>query len=83
VRTPAQLSRHLLVVHVGIIDWHPQATGHAVVAVRYDQRWVILENRTMAILDAEDVRDYRPLFALDQHGTQTIATASIDLITNR
>jgi hypothetical protein len=37
----------------------------------------------MAILDAEDVNDYRPLFALDQHGTQTIATASIDLITNR
>jgi len=37
----------------------------------------------MAILDAEDVHDYRPLFALDQHGAQTIATASIDLITNR
>jgi hypothetical protein len=70
-------------VHVGIIDWHPQATWHAVVAVRYDQRWVILDDRTIAILDAEDLRNYRPLFALDQHGTQTIATASIDLITNR
>ena len=58
-------------------------TGHAVVAVRYNQRWVIADNRTMAILDAEDVHDYRPLFALDHHATQTTATASIDLITNR
>jgi len=58
-------------------------TGHAVVAVRYEQRWLILDNRTMAILDADDVHDYRPLFALDQHGMQTIATASIDLTTNR
>jgi hypothetical protein len=37
----------------------------------------------MAILDVEDVHDYRPLLALDQHATQTTATASIDLITNR
>jgi hypothetical protein len=44
---------------------------------------VILDDRTIAILDAEDLRNYRPLFALDQHGAQTIATASIDLITNR
>ena len=70
-------------MHVGIIDWHPQATGHTVVGVRYDQRWVILDDRTMAILDAEYLRNYRPLFALDQHATQTTANASIDLITNR
>jgi len=66
-----------------IVQDEKRETGHAVVAVRYEQRWLILDNRTMAILDAEDVHDYRPLFALDQHGTQTIATASIDLITNR
>ncbi|MGB8123989.1 MAG: hypothetical protein WCF50_09825, partial [Pseudolabrys sp.] len=30
----------------------------------------------MAIPDAEDVHDYRPLFALDQNGTRAIATAS-------
>jgi hypothetical protein len=50
---------------------------------RYVQRWLILDNRTMAIPDAEDVHDYRPLFALDQNGTRAIATASNDLITNR
>jgi predicted transglutaminase-like cysteine proteinase len=58
-------------------------TGHAVVAVRYEQRWLILDNRTMAILNAEDVRDYRPLFALDEHGSRAIATAAIDLATDR
>lgn len=57
--------------------------GHAVVAVRYEQRWLILDNRTMAILDAEDVRYYRPLFSLDQQGTRTIATAALDQITDR
>lgn len=57
--------------------------GHAVVAVRYEQRWWILDNRTMAILDAEDVRYYRPLFALDQQGTRTIATAALAQTTDR
>jgi predicted transglutaminase-like cysteine proteinase len=66
-----------------IVQDKKRETGHAVIAVRHEQRWLILDNRTMAILDAEDVHDYRSLFALDQHGTQTIATASIDLITNR
>jgi predicted transglutaminase-like cysteine proteinase len=57
--------------------------GHAVVAVRYEQRWLILDNRTMAILDAEDVRHYRPLFALDQQGTRTVATAGLAQTTDR
>lgn len=66
-----------------IVQDDQRATGHAVVAVRYEQRWLILDNRTMAILDAEDVRHYRPLFALDQQGARTIATAAIDRITDR
>jgi hypothetical protein len=62
---------------------HNSQATHAVVAVRQENRWLILDNRTMAILDAEDVRDYRPLFALDQHGTRAIATAGIERVTNR
>jgi predicted transglutaminase-like cysteine proteinase len=57
--------------------------GHAIVAVRYEQRWLILDNRTTAILDAADVRHYRPLFTLDQRGTHAIATATIDRVTDR
>ncbi|MGC2748627.1 MAG: transglutaminase-like cysteine peptidase [Pseudolabrys sp.] len=66
-----------------VVQDEKRETGHAAVAVRYVQRWLILDNRTMAIPDAEDVHDYRPLFALDQNGTRAIATASNDLITNR
>ena len=66
-----------------IVQDDKRETGHAVVAVRYEQRWLILDNRTMAILDAADVHYYRPLFALDQQGTHTIATAALDRITDR
>jgi predicted transglutaminase-like cysteine proteinase len=66
-----------------IVQDDKRETGHAVVAVRYEQRWLILDNRTMAILNAEDVKYYRPLFALDQQGTHTIATAALDRITDR
>ena len=38
-----------------IVQDDKRETGHAVVAVRYEQRWLILDNRTMAILNAEDV----------------------------
>jgi predicted transglutaminase-like cysteine proteinase len=66
-----------------IVQDDKHEVGHAVVAVRYEQRWLILDNRTMAILDAEDVRYYRPLFSLDQQGTRTIATAALEQITDR
>jgi predicted transglutaminase-like cysteine proteinase len=38
--------------------------GRAVVAARLDGRWLILDNRTMLLADA-DVRDLSPLIALD------------------
>ncbi len=56
---------------------------HAVVAVRDEQQWLILDNRTMMILNAEDARNYRPLLALDDRVTRTIATAAADRFTNR
>ena len=55
---------------------------HAVVTIRHEQRWLVLDNRTMAILNAEDVA-YRPLFALDQQNARIVAAAGIDRITNR
>lgn len=66
-----------------IVQDDKREVGHAVVAVRYEQRWLILDNRTMAILNAEDIHYYRPLFALDQQGTHTIATAALGRITDR
>ena len=41
---------------------------HAVVVVREGGRWLILDNRTLELVDSRDLRDYSPLFALDHRG---------------
>jgi predicted transglutaminase-like cysteine proteinase len=66
-----------------IVQDDQRQTGHAIVAVRYEQQWLVLDNRTMAILNAEDVRHYRPVIALDHQGVRKIAAAAVDQITNR
>ena len=42
--------------------------GHAVAAVRLDGHWLILDNRRMSLIEDVAVRNYRPLFAIDQFG---------------
>jgi predicted transglutaminase-like cysteine proteinase len=42
--------------------------GHAVAAVRLDGRWLILDNRRMAMVEDMAFRNYRPLFVIDQSG---------------
>ncbi|HEX5472924.1 MAG TPA: transglutaminase-like cysteine peptidase [Lacipirellulaceae bacterium] len=56
---------------------------HAVVAVRYEGKWSILDNRTMAILDTEQTQNYRALFALDWQNDRPIKTASLTQLTDR
>ena len=58
-------------------------TDHAIVAVRDEHEWLILDNRTMAILNAEDARHYNPLFALDQQTGQTFAAAAVSPVIDR
>src|SRR5882757_3420503 len=41
---------------------------HAVVAARLDGHWLTLDNRRMAMVEDAYVRNYRPLFAIDQYG---------------
>ena len=41
---------------------------HAVVAVRVDRQWLILDNRTMTLVRDTDVTRAIPKFALDDHG---------------
>jgi predicted transglutaminase-like cysteine proteinase len=40
--------------------------GHAVAAARLDGHWLVLDNRRMAMIEDADVRNYRPLFVIDQ-----------------
>ena len=51
-------------------------TDHAVVAVRDGQGWLVLDNRTMFILNAQDARQYQPLFSLDQQSVRAFASAA-------
>ena len=41
---------------------------HAVAMARLDDRWLTLDNRRMAMVEDADVRNYRPLFVIDDHG---------------
>ena len=50
---------------------------HAVAAVRLDGHWLTLDNRRMAMIEDADVRNYRPLFVIDQHGVMQYADAPL------
>jgi predicted transglutaminase-like cysteine proteinase len=50
-------------------------TVHAVVAVRLDEEWLILDNRTLIMVNAIEAR-YRPLFVLDHRGVRESTTAA-------
>jgi predicted transglutaminase-like cysteine proteinase len=51
--------------------------NHAVVVVRADDDWLILDNRTFIMLNAHDARHYWPLFVLDSQGVRAPATAAL------
>jgi hypothetical protein len=43
-----------------------QNEDHAVAAARLDGHWLMLDNRRMAMMDDAHVRNYRPLFVIDE-----------------
>jgi predicted transglutaminase-like cysteine proteinase len=43
-----------------------QNEDHAVAAARLDGHWLMLDNRRMAMIDDAHVRNYRPLFVIDE-----------------
>jgi len=58
-------------------------TEHAIVAVRDEQEWLILDNRTMFIVSADDASYYNPMFVLEQKTPQTFAAAAVNSVTDR
>jgi predicted transglutaminase-like cysteine proteinase len=50
---------------------------HAVAAVRLDGQWLTLDNRRMAMVEDADVRNYRPLFVIDQYGVMQYVDAPL------
>jgi len=41
---------------------------HAVVAVRFEGEWLILDNRHLALVNAIETQHYSPLFVMDHRG---------------
>jgi len=46
---------------------------HAVLAVRIDGRWLVLDNRYSTLSEAQDLPHFMPLFAIDQQGVSLFA----------
>ncbi|HET9716227.1 MAG TPA: transglutaminase-like cysteine peptidase [Pseudolabrys sp.] len=61
-----------------IVRDNARQTDHAVVAVRDADGWLVLDNRTMAILNAENVQNYQPLLSLQQQDVRRMAAVTLD-----
>ena len=47
---------------------------HAVVAARLDGRWVVLDNRRLVLLEDIQLKQYVPLFAIDDDGVKRLVS---------
>jgi predicted transglutaminase-like cysteine proteinase len=53
---------------------------HAVAAVRLDGHWLTLDNGRMAMVEDADVRNYRPIFLIDQYGVKRYQEAPMPVL---
>jgi len=62
---------------VRIVIMHDTIRGedHAVAAARLDGQWLTLDNRRMAMIEDAHIRNYRPLFVIDQYGVMQYVDA--------
>jgi predicted transglutaminase-like cysteine proteinase len=51
--------------------------GHAVASVRLDGHWLMLDNRRMTMIEDSSVRNYRPLFVIDDAAVMRYADAPL------
>jgi predicted transglutaminase-like cysteine proteinase len=56
---------------------------HAVAAARLDGRWLMLDNRRMTMVEDGYVRNYRPLFVIDQYGVKQYAETPLAHLPDR
>lgn len=50
---------------------------HAVVAARFDAKWIVLDNRRLVLLEDAEMPRVLPLFVLDQDGVRKFAPTAI------
>jgi predicted transglutaminase-like cysteine proteinase len=59
-----------------VVRDRPTSELHAVAAVRYDGRWLILDNRTFFMVQDIDIATYNPLFVIDKEGVKRMLPVS-------
>jgi predicted transglutaminase-like cysteine proteinase len=59
-----------------IVSYPRRGTIHAVLAVHFDEEWLLLDNLTMVMVNSLEATQYRPLIALDDHAMTTFAAGS-------
>jgi len=57
-------------VRLVIVHERNHVDDHMVVAVYQDDRWLILDDSTLALVPDTDKSEYAPLFVLDNHGVR-------------
>ena len=57
-------------VRLVIVHQRDRVEDHMVVAVYQDDRWLILDNLTLALVQDRDATEYTPLFVLDDNGVR-------------
>jgi predicted transglutaminase-like cysteine proteinase len=56
---------------------------HAVAAARLDGHWLTLDNRRMAMVEDANIRNYRPIFVIDQYGVKRYREAPMPVLEDR
>lgn len=63
-------------LRVVVVRDRPTGELHAVAAVRYEGRWLILDNRTFMMVQDADIPTYNPLFVMDSEGVKRVLPAT-------
>ena len=61
-------------VRLVIVHQHNHVEDHMVIAVYQDDRWLILDDLTLALVQDTDESKYAPLFVLDDDGVRLVQT---------
>jgi predicted transglutaminase-like cysteine proteinase len=56
---------------------------HAVAAARLNGHWLTLDNRRMAMVEDANIRNYRPIFVIDQYGVKRYREAPMPAFEDR
>jgi predicted transglutaminase-like cysteine proteinase len=59
-----------------IVSYPRRGIMHAVLAVHWDEEWLLLDNLTMVMVNSLEATQYRPLIALDYQAMTTFAAVS-------